>query len=68
MEIHGFSVSQTDIVTKKNSKKLYTNLSKCHVENCAALSGLYLTSTRNRSVRSVPAGQGEISSQQTEMM
>ena len=51
--------------TKKNSKKLHTNLNKCQVENCPALPGRNLISTCNRRVRSVPAGQGEISSQQT---
>ena len=54
--------------TKKNSKKLHTNLSKCQVENCPALPGRNLISTCNRRVRSVPAGRGEISSRQTGMM
>ena len=52
------------MVTKKNSKKLHTNLNKCQVENCPALPGQNLISTSNRSVRSFPAGRGEISSRQ----
>ena len=38
--------------TKKNSRKLLTNLNKCQVENCPALPGRNLISTCNRRVRS----------------
>ena len=68
MEIYGFSISSTDMVTKKNSKKLHTNLNKCQVENSPALPGRNLISTRNRRVRSVPAGRDEVSLRQTEIM
>ena len=49
------------MVTKKNSKKLHTNLNKCQVENCPALPERNLISTCNRRVRSGTAGRGEIS-------
>ena len=68
MEIYGFSILSTDMVTKKNSKKLHTILNKCQVENSPALPGRNLISTRNRRVRSVPAGRDEVSSRQTKIM
>ena len=53
------------MVTKKNSKKLLSDLNKCLAENCPALPGQNLISTYNRRVGSVPAGRGEISFRQT---
>ena len=53
------------MLTKKNSKKMYTNLTKCQVEDCPALPGQNLIFTYNRRVKSVPAGRVEILSQQT---
>ena len=52
----GFQFRKLTMVTKENSKKLHTNLNKCQVENCLALPGQNLISTRNGRVRSVPAG------------
>ena len=68
MEIYGFSILSTDMVTMKNSKKLHTNLNKCHVENCPEMPRQNLISTRNRRVRSVSAGRDEVSPRQTEIM
>ena len=59
MEINGFLISKTDMVTKKNSKKLHTNRNKCQVEKCPALSRWNLISTCNCRVRSVLAGWGK---------
>ena len=44
---------------------MYTNLTKCQVEDCPALPGQNLIFTYNRTVKSVPAGRVEILSQQT---
>ena len=57
------SSKETDMVAKKNSNKLHTNLNKCQVENCPTLPWRNLISTCNSRVRSVPAGWREISSQ-----
>ena len=56
------------MVTKKNSKKLHTNLNKCQGENCPTLSGRNLISTCNRRAKSAPARRGKISSLQTGIM
>ena len=53
------------MLTKKNSKKMYTNLTKCQVEDCPALPAQNLIFTCNIRVKSVPAGRVEILSRQT---
>ena len=65
MERYGFSILYTDMITKKNSKKLHTNLNQCQVENCPTLPGQNLISACNPRVRFNPPGWGEISSRQT---
>ena len=45
------------MVTKKNSKKLHTNLNKCYVENSTFFPGLIFACTRM--MRSFPAGWGK---------
>ena len=47
---------------------MYKNLDKYQVENCPALPRWNLISPCNRMLKSVPAGQVEISSPQTEIM
>ena len=44
---------------------MYTNLTKCQVEDCPALPGQNLIFTCNIRVKSVPAGRVEILSRQT---
>ena len=56
------------MIPKKNSKKMHANLKKYQVENCPALPGGNLISTRNRRVKSVLAGRAEISSRQDGIM
>ena len=45
------------MVTKKNLKKLHTNLNKCYVENSPSFPELIFVC--NRMMRSFPAGWGE---------
>ena len=52
------------MLTKKNPKKIHANLIKYQAENCPALQGRNVIPTCNRKVKSVSAGQVEISSQQ----
>ena len=51
--------------TKKNPKKMHANLIKYQVENCPTLPEQNLISICNRRVKSVSAGQIEISSRQS---
>ena len=64
MEIYESSILQNDMLTKKNPKKMHANL----VENCPPLPARNLIPACNRRVKSVSAGQVEISSQQGGVM
>ena len=68
MEIYGLSILPNYMLTKKNSKKMHTNLNKWQVHNCLGLPGQNFISTSNHKVKSFPAVRVEISSQQTGIM